>query len=858
MGRKTLTGCISALLIAALACSAVADASVNNASFEEIVVSFKVQRLLEKDVFVQYRNSSIYLPVQEVFSLLGINVHFDRSTRQVTGYFIHRNDRYSINIFEHRAETHLGSFELSVSDVVVTPTDVFIRLEELNRLFGLDLQFDFSRLQVFMRLNQDLPAYQKLQRQLAHEKLRTEKVSFNDVSRLPLRRDYIGGGVVDWTLSANPLGDDQYYDFTAGGLLFGGDFTITGSGNTVQGFNSDQADYRWHYFVDQSPYVTQLDLGDVYTTGPLTRSLRGGMITNRPQVRREYFQTIQVSGKPGEGWEVELYVDNRLTDYAYTDENGEYRFDIDIVYGSSLITIKKYGPNGEIETEDQYIRIPYTLIPKGDVEYTVAGGDVESSVAEGVYAQATGFYGVLDNMTVGLAVDAPVANASEDAVPLVAGDITYQPMSNLTFNTAFSPNNEARLSANYSKPSVLNVNASVSKYFENPIENYLQRRYSATVSASAPFRVFNRYFSLRASAHREAYPSVISTNVTYGFTASVWALHFNYLGNYKRSEYSNRTGSSIASQLIASIRAINWIRPQIRVDYDHTAGMFTRYGIYASKRVFKTAQLAVSFERNEISQSNQITASLNFFTDFLQATSRVTHSDRQTHWSQVQRGSVVYDDAGKNFRFERRSSVGYGSAVVRPFHDRNFNGRFDSGESYLDGLKADLEGTGGRQRRHDRMYYYDHLRAYDDYIVRVDEYSLDNPLLKPSHKNYQITVSPNRVTEIAVPIVSAAEISGSIMRVTDHGPAPLGGVKILLLNLTTESVTEITSFNDGEFYYLGLLPGNYKAYIDPGQLERSGYEAVPGSIEFQVEAREGGAIVQDIDFTLRPTADTSE
>jgi len=124
-------------------------------------------------------------------------------------------------------------------------------------------------------------------------------------------------------------------------------------------------------------------------------------------VERKYFQTINVNGNIGEGWEVELYIDQKLTDFQMTDQAGDYNFNVDIYYGASVITLKMYGPGGEIRSEDSYVKIPYNLIPKGEFQYAVAGGETEAVGGNRNYVQAMSYYGVSDRLSIGANSDIP-------------------------------------------------------------------------------------------------------------------------------------------------------------------------------------------------------------------------------------------------------------------------------------------------------------------------------------------------------------------------------------------------------------------------------------------------------------------
>jgi hypothetical protein len=190
--------------------------------------------------------------------------------------------------------------------------------------------------------------------------------------------------------------------------------------------------------------------------------------------------------------------------------------------------------------------------------------------------------------------------------------------------------------------------------------------------------------------------------------------------------------------------------------------------------------------------------------------------------------------------------------VVTPFLDENYNGVKDPNEANLSGLKAKITGAGGRPRGGDQVYYYDRLRPYDEYLIQIDKYSLDDPTLKPSNENYRVTLNPSVVTSIEVPIITASEISGSVRRRVGNGTTGVGGIRLMLLNISKDVLTEITTFTDGEFYYMGLLPGSYRAYLDPVQISRAGYRTEPAQIEFDIKPVIGGEVIEDINFIMVP------
>ena len=250
--------------------------------FEEIPVNFRVRHLINKDIFVQYDGVNIYLPIIEIFEQLDLRIDADIKNQRFKGFIISSKNKYDIDLEKLIAKCSGNKFQIRPDQFVLSTTDLYLRIELYETFFGIPVVFNFSELQITLPLNEDFPAYQKLRRSLEHKRLKKEEDALRDVKRLPYKRSLLSGGVLDWNLSASPVGNGaNYFGFSLGSMLLGGDLTVTGTGDSQSGFNQDQLRYRWHYYFDWSPYLSQAEIGDVYTGGILSRGLRGGMVTNK-------------------------------------------------------------------------------------------------------------------------------------------------------------------------------------------------------------------------------------------------------------------------------------------------------------------------------------------------------------------------------------------------------------------------------------------------------------------------------------------------------------------------------------------------------------------------------------------------
>jgi hypothetical protein len=817
---------------------------------EEIVVRFEAARLTQKDIVAFYKDNEIYLPLFEIFSTLEINIQGNFEKGVFGGQFLEANQKFEINLQKQKAKCGSVSVDLNPRQYLQGTTEIYLRPDLYQTLFGLKFYFNFSTLSVYLPLDKNFPAYQKLARKIAHQNLLEASAAEKDTADIPYRRDYFRGGTADWAITANSGGSRGHFGSLAlGGMLAGGDLTVQVEGNTKQGIQADDVRYGWRYFVDKTGYITQVKLGQMQSAGQLGRRLTGGLITNAPLWQRKYFQTINISGRQAEGWEIELYINDRLVDYARADENGDYSFLTDIYYGSSRITLKMYGPNGESSIEERFLYVPYNLIPKNNLEYSVATGRGNDPQGSGFYLQSLTQYGILDNLTGSVNLEAPLkSNAGE--TPLAAVDATYRPIGNLILNALLSPDYMAKLAANFSRPSAIGINFSIARYFENRQRNKFRQLSSLVFSASSPLKIKNKRMGIRYHLSLDHFPDLTYINMNYGINSAIYKFHVNYIGSFRISRTESRSEREINSQLFLTTSFVKWIRPQFRASYNHTQNRLGTVGIYLSRRVLRRGQLSLSCERNIAAKSNFLMLNFNLFTDQAEFSSRLYNAAGQTTFTQTQRGSIRYDQNRDRFWFDRKNGVGFGAATIKPYLDANCNGIYDDGEQALQEMKARVEGfNGGVNGRNE---YYDGLRAYDEYLIKIDPNSLDNPQLQPAHERFRVTVNPNSVTPIYIPIVEAGEISGAVDRKIQEGKAGVGGVKIIVVNQATGKQTKIITFNSGEFYYLGLTPGEYRAFIDLQQLENAGYTAEPTEILFTIKSVAGGDYLDNINFTLIP------
>ncbi|MCP4634705.1 MAG: hypothetical protein GY855_17385 [candidate division Zixibacteria bacterium] len=373
---------------------------------------------------------------------------------------------------------------------------------------------------------------------------------------------------------------------------------------------------------------------------------------------------------------------------------------------------------------------------------------------------------------------------------------------------------------------------------------------SLSLAVTSPIKIGRNYIGMRFRYTRDNYLTNHTNGMSIGIKVMAFKTHLNYIGNFRKTIHANRVESTSLSKIILSSSLINIIRPQIAVSYDHVTSKLSKVALYLHKRIFRRGQISLSLEDNRAFNSKTVMLTFNMSTDFADFTSRGVYSHGTVGFNQMQRGSVRFNRHTKSFRFVKRNGIGAGSAVISPFIDDNYNGILDDGETILTDLKTRIGGASVIRDREEKFAFYDNLRPYDSYLVEIDQYSLDNPMLTPAHENYRVMLKPNTVTAVNIPVVTAGEIAGKIDRKIKDGSVGIGGIRLIVVNEMTGKETELVTFNNGEFFYIGLVPGMYRSYVDPTQLERYGYTADPPYSRFQVKAISGGDYIGNLNFMI--------
>jgi hypothetical protein len=215
--------------------------------------------------------------------------------------------------------------------------------------------------------------------------------------------------------------------------------------------------------------------------------------------------------------------------------------------------------------------------------------------------------------------------------------------------------------------------------------------------------------------------------------------------------------------------------------------------------------------------------------------------------SQFVQGSVLYDPARRQVSFASGPSLERAGISGRVFLDVNGDGRWQSGESTINGVRVRagfvtaLSDSAGRYRLWD-------LPAFEAVLVAVDTTTLASPLWVPTYNSVSVETGPNRFRTLDIPILPAGVIEGRVVRQTVDSTVPVPGVGLLLRRHGSSQTAQLVTFSDGGFYLLGVRPGAYELSVDPAVLARLGLSS--GPVGFTVPSSPEGATVEGLELQL--------
>jgi len=385
----------------------------------------------ELNSIFSYSNNRVYLPVSDMFRFLKINLETSPNNDSVYGFVIDENKRYLIDYNNRIIKVGDLTYPLSDNQIVKSDFGLYLYTGVFGKAFGLFCTFNFRGLSVELKTDLELPAIRELRLLQMRKNIDALKGEIEVDTTFDRAYHFFRFGMFDWAINASQSTNFTSDTRIAAGLgaeIFGGETNVILNYSTRDGFNDRNQQYYWRWANNRPKYLKQFKIGKINTgsIASIYDPVVGAQVTNAPTTYRRSFGEYTLSNYTEPGWTVELYINNVIVDYTTADASGFYSFDVPLVYGSSEVVLKFYGPYGEERIRTQTLNTPYNFLPKGEVEYHVNSGMVQDS-NQSVFSHGEVNYGANRFLTLGGGVEYLSSIQTGSEIPFLRASITPAP-----------------------------------------------------------------------------------------------------------------------------------------------------------------------------------------------------------------------------------------------------------------------------------------------------------------------------------------------------------------------------------------------------------------------------------------------
>lgn len=819
----------------------------DNPPYEEISVFFNVPGFGGKEVEAVILNEQAYLSLTDVFGYLKIRNQASSGLDSVSGFFLEQNRLYTVDKSRNQITLDGKIYPLSPDDMIQTSTALYLKSTIYGKIFGLNCVFNFRSLSVQLDTKLDLPVIREQRQELMRSnagKLKNEIVADTLVRR---RYSHFNAGALDWSLNTTQVQGgfkNTRLNMRLGTVLAGGETNIFLNYDSHRNTSLKEQYYQWRYVNNDAKFLRQVMAGKVTvpTISSVFTPVLGVKLTNTPTTYRRSFDTYTYTDFTEPDWVVELYVNNTLLDYVRADASGAFTFRIPLIYGTSAVKLRFYGPWGEMRTEEKAINVPYNFLPTGEMEYSITAGVLEDG-KQSRFSRADFKYGVNRRITIGSGAEYLSSIASGRLIPFA--NTSLRPASNMLLTAEYAYGVRSRALLNYRLPSDFLLELNYTRYKKGQTAIYGGLLEERKVTISKPFRTQGFSGFSRLTVNQITYPTLKQNTADLLLSGSVKGLSSSI---YTFASRIDSGQLNVSSNLAMTFRVLSGFTLKPLVQYNYNYKRLNEVKLEIEKQLFNRGFLNFEYSNNVNYNTHAFGLGLRFDLSFVRTSLSARHAANRLVFSQSFSGGIIHDDKVNYFKLNNRTNVGRGGLVIYPFLDINSNNRRDKDEPKVTGLQLKINGGRIENNARDTTVQVFDLEPYTHYLLELNTSGFNNIAWQLKNSTYKVTVEANKLQLIEIPVKVSGEVSGMVYSKNDDKK----GKGRILVNfyrngkLAGQTMSEI----DGYFTFLGLSPGDYTASLDPVQMGNLKMTASPASMPFNIASTLDGDFVDDVVFKL--------
>lgn len=815
--------------------------------YDEFSINLSIEQLGFFEIDAIFYEDMLYLPLIELFNKLGIYVWHSAQIDTVQGFLLNEDNSYELNTITGQLVFRDKGVFLDRGQMILTYGDVFLPLSILEKTFGFSLRFNFRSLTVHLSSHIELPVIKQLRIERMRKNMQALTGEITADTTIYRERKLLGGAVVDWNLQINQAQaalNSQQLRTALGMELLGGELIMRTQFRRDSMIRMGNNYVNWRYVNDDNRIVKQFELGGIHAPliSQTTSGFLGLRITNTPTAFNRAFGVHVIQKKTSPGWEVELYVNNNLIDFTTADANGDFSFEIPLVFGSSDITLRYYGPWGEEFEEEIPISIPFTFTPHKQLEYQVLAG-VTDDASGHLFTHSKISYGL--NRRISLSAGHEFFEANQTDRNIGFASVNMVAGRNLLVNYTYVNNVMHNVSLFMRSRGNFVLDGRYRQYV--PEQTIISSTNTAETELALNYPLFNRglKISLRTAARiyfnnagdhffNETSVSFFYRRMNLGITSisSIGQTKHTYVGLNSALHMRNNWSIYLHSLFSATQLQAHNARIQLQ------------------KRFSNRFYTGLSYAHNFAAKDYLLSLSLHLDMSFIR-TSSVTNTNRsELSSTQNLAGSLNFTGTPAPVFASNRNSVGRGGLDVLVFLDINHNGVWDPGEPLVKNASVSINRGKRVMNDNDSIHRFISLEPYAQHLVEVANAGFPYISWMIEHSTLAVYPSPNQIKKLYVPVKPMGEVEVQVLVQKDHGALPANRMRVNIHDESNKLVNRGLTDRAGYYFYLGLAPGKYTIGLDEEQLKNLGLIHTDGDVEFEIAYSLEGDFVDGIIITL--------
>ncbi|MEP7326261.1 MAG: hypothetical protein ABI836_09965 [Gemmatimonadota bacterium] len=842
-----------------LACLALTTGQVRRAQAqaapEPVLIQLELGRLASRTVNAIRQDNDILLPLSDFLNLSEIRYKFI-SPGVIEAVLEPGGVHLLIDATTDSLTFGKRSVAIPATGMLGQDGEIFMSAALVGSLLNIRFIIDFSDLTVAVTDPEHLPLGRRIAREAARSSLSASEYGVRPDMALTLDRRHWGGLVLDYSLLSptNDMINGGAYSTALGMDVMGGSLELGVASESRIGAGGTRTDLSWNGVWRQNQWVKQLRLGDGISTGPRPRTLRGFSISNSPFQRPALIGEVPYAGRLGPGWQLEAYRGGRLVAFDSADALGQFSIDVPVQYGENPVDFVAYGPFGEIREFNQTYRVVGNVLPRNQFEYGVAAGQCRVDACQSS-ANLDLRYGISRRWTLQAGVDQFWRRQAPDLFHpyfSVAGAVAnswlvqFDAVANavLREGLSYEPSTDLRISTEYNH---------FARNLVSPILTPAGRKEQWTTQAF--FRPVPRLGSLYVDGSLD----VISTETGHNSSARA-ALSFQVseirVLPSVRFQRSTITNGPTVEQTFYGLNTFILPRANLgrfmslvsaRTTLETTGHLnVTSASAYLARPIGSgfRVETGLGWSRG---MGTMFTLVMSTTLRSVRAYSTVQSSPAGTDAVNYVQGSVLYDPERRSVALSAGPSLQRAGVAGNVFLDANGNGLRDIGEEPLPGVRVRVGNISAVSDSQGQYRVWDQL-PYEPVLVVVDSLSLASPLWTPSYSAISVELGPNQFRMIDLPVAPAGVIEGRVLRDSPTGPVGQAGITLFVTNRRSGARQAVVTFSDGDFYVMGVKPGEYDITVSEAVTTRLGVKASP--VRFTMRSLREGETISGLEIRL--------